>query len=93
MSGTYCCCCYTNSFYNFNKTRLSADILDQGNNGLDRVNHKRPPTPESEGGRGVNIIRHYADSVSFVETAGGGLKVLIRIDRDMEKEYSEDKSF
>jgi len=68
-----------------NKTRLSADIHDQGRDGLEGISSKKPPTSESESGRGVNIIRHYADSVSFIQTRGGGLKVSITIDREDEK--------
>lgn len=65
---------------NINKDVLAADIIDEGQRGVDRVKHKRPPTMFSEGGRGVDLMRHYASIVRFTETQRGGLKVSIRFD-------------
>jgi anti-sigma B factor antagonist len=63
-----------------NGNDLTADIIDQGSGGLDRVKHRRPPTALSEGGRGVDLMSHYAGNLTFAETDDGGLRVTIRFD-------------
>jgi len=60
---------------------LAADIIDEGQGGLEKVAHKRPPTTLSENGRGVDLMRYYASDMSFTETEHGGLKVSIRFER------------
>jgi serine/threonine-protein kinase RsbW len=63
-----------------NNEALAADITDEGRNGLDRIKRRRPPNVFSEGGRGVDLVEHYASEVEFAETEKGGLKVSIRFD-------------
>ena len=64
-----------------NEKLLSADIMDEGQGGLDRIRHRKPSTPKDEGGRGIDLIEHYATSVDYVQIPAGGLKVKIRIER------------
>ena len=64
-----------------NEKLLSADITDEGQGGLERIRHRKPSTPKDEGGRGIDLIEHYATSVGYVQTSSGGLKVEIRFER------------
>lgn len=64
-----------------NEKLLSADIIDEGQGGLDRIRERKPSTPKDEGGRGIDLIEHYATSVGYVQIPAGGLKVEIRIER------------
>ncbi|HEX2896570.1 MAG TPA: ATP-binding protein [candidate division Zixibacteria bacterium] len=64
-----------------NEKLLSADIIDEGQGGLDRIRQRKPSTPKDEGGRGIDLIEHYATSVGYVQIPAGGLKVEIRIER------------
>ncbi|MFQ6009198.1 MAG: ATP-binding protein [Candidatus Zixiibacteriota bacterium] len=63
-----------------NNETLLADIIDEGQGGLDKIKHRRPPTLFSEGGRGVDLMKYYASDVKFTETEMGGLRVSIRFD-------------
>lgn len=69
-----------------NETTLTADISDQGEEGISRISAKQSPDLLSESGRGIDLIRHYASSVSFSETETGGLRVTIRMDREVKME-------
>jgi anti-sigma regulatory factor (Ser/Thr protein kinase) len=60
-----------------NDRQITADIIDQGMGGLKRVESRRPSSEFDEGGRGVDLIRHYADACRFKETEDGGLQVTI----------------
>jgi len=60
---------------------LSADILDEGQRGLEAVRDRRPVEELSENGRGVGLMQHYAHNVEFAETETGGLKVSVSFDR------------
>jgi anti-sigma regulatory factor (Ser/Thr protein kinase) len=60
---------------------LRADIIDQGNGGLARIARRPEPTDMSEGGRGVDLIRHFSPGAEFSEDEAGGLKVTIRMAR------------
>jgi len=71
-----------------NEDQVIADIIDQGNGGVERIESKRPSTALDEGGRGIDLIRHFADDCSFTETADGGLKVSIRFLRMKENEHT-----
>jgi anti-sigma regulatory factor (Ser/Thr protein kinase) len=66
---------------------LVADIIDQGKEGLERIAHRPQPTESSEGGRGVDLIRHYSPGAEFSEDEAGGLKVTIRIARRASYEH------
>ncbi len=63
-----------------NSSHLAADIIDEGVGGINKVRHRRSPAILSEGGRGVDLMAHYAGVLRFTETEGGGLKVSIRLD-------------
>ena len=57
--------------------QIVADIVDEGTGGLKRIQTKEPSSELDEAGRGIDLIRHYADASSFTETVHGGLKVSI----------------
>lgn len=63
-----------------NELQVSADIRDQGSGGISRVAAHQPPDLMSESGRGIGLIRHYADRVELAETPAGGLHVHIEFD-------------
>jgi len=60
-----------------NDQGITADIVDRGMGGLKQIDSRRPSGQLDEGGRGVDLIRHYADSCQFKETDDGGLQVTI----------------
>lgn len=60
-----------------NDRQVAADIIDQGKQGVRQIEARGQSSVLDEGGRGVDLIRHYADLVSFTETSHGGLKVSI----------------
>jgi len=64
-----------------NEKLMFADIIDEGQGGLDRIRQRKPSTSKDEGGRGIDLIEHYATSVGYVQIPAGGLKVQIRIER------------
>ena len=62
-----------------NRTRLRADIVDQGAQGLSAIRNKLPCDVLSESGRGIDLIRHYADEVDFVEDTKGNLRITVEV--------------
>ena len=60
-----------------NDQEITADIVDQGMGGLKQIESRKPSRQLDEGGRGVDLIRHYADWCQFKETDDGGLQVTI----------------
>jgi len=68
-----------------NKKGLTADIIDEGKGGLEKLRHKGQPSLLSEAGRGVDLIRHYCTTADFVETSTGGLKVTLVMEYSKEK--------
>ncbi len=60
---------------------ITADILDEGKGGVERLKAHKPRGLMAEGGRGVDLISHYADSVEYTEAPSGGLNVRIMIAR------------
>ena len=64
-----------------NETEITADIVDQGTSGVTRVANKQPATPLAECGRGVDLMRHFAQSVVFQQHEDGGLRVIITFSR------------
>jgi anti-sigma regulatory factor (Ser/Thr protein kinase) len=71
-----------------NETDIAADISDNGKGGLRRIRDKRPATPEAEGGRGIDLIRHFASSTEFTEAPDGGLRVILKFSRMKESTLS-----
>ena len=64
-----------------NESEVTADIIDQGSGGEERIRGKQPAKPMDEGGRGIDLIRHYAASLKIREHANGGLQVTIVFSR------------
>ena len=62
-----------------NENELSADIEDEGQGGLKKINKRQPSEPFDEGGRGIDLIEHYATAVGYSESSAGGLKVSIKV--------------
>ncbi|MFH1374469.1 MAG: ATP-binding protein [bacterium] len=69
-----------------NENDLSADIIDQGQDGLERIENRQPASVLSEGGRGVDIMQHYAADLRFTETPDSGLKVTLKFELTETKE-------
>lgn len=67
------------------ENEVVADIIDHGKGGMEQIDSRKPATEMDEGGRGVDLIRHYADSSHFAETEDGGLKVSIVFSRKRQK--------
>lgn len=67
------------------ENEVIADIIDHGMGGVDQIMAKKPATAMDEGGRGVDLIRHYADSSCLEETEDGGLKVSMVFNRKRQK--------
>ena len=65
--------------------KIVADIVDHGRGGVERIGARRPSTAMDEGGRGIDLIRYYADSSRFTETKDGGLKVSIVFNRTRQR--------
>ena len=67
-----------------NEDVLSADITDQGQEGLKKIQSPRAPRETdllSEGGRGVRLMLYSADNVKFEQIENGGLKVTVQLAR------------
>ncbi len=64
-----------------NQTEIRADIIDEGHGGLERVRAHQSPEMLDTHGRGINLIRHYADLVDFREDDQGRLEVTVRFER------------
>lgn len=60
-----------------NDREITADIVDHGRGGLKQIESRRPSGQLDEGGRGVDLIRYFADRCQFKETDDGGLQVTI----------------
>ena len=71
-----------------NETDIVADIVDTGKGGLDRIKNKKPATPDSESGRGIDLIRHFASSAHFSEGSEGGLRVTMTFSRENKETLS-----
>jgi anti-sigma regulatory factor (Ser/Thr protein kinase) len=64
-----------------NEDDLSADIIDQGQEGLKKIQSPRETDLLSEGGRGVRLMMYCADNVKFEQIENGGLKVTVQLVR------------
>ena len=69
-----------------NQTWVTADIIDEGKagssealKGISRM--VGLPEEGAENGRGIALMKHYADDVSFSKATTGGLKVTVRLKR------------
>jgi serine/threonine-protein kinase RsbW len=73
-------------YVDINQGLLSADIVDQGHRGLDSVQARSAPDRLSESGRGIDLMRHYADHLEFSTAESGGLMVSIHFDLSNDRE-------
>lgn len=64
---------------------VQADILDEGKNGPQQIKIRPLPSPEAIGGRGIDLIEFYAESVTYSELEHGGLKVSVVIKLENDK--------
>ena len=62
-----------------NENELSADIEDEGQGGLKKINKRQPSEPFAEGGRGIDLLEHYATAVGYAESSAGGVTVSIKV--------------
>jgi serine/threonine-protein kinase RsbW len=65
-----------------NESRIRADIQDQGQGGVHQIESRRPSSQLDEGGRGIDLIKVYADTCRFTELDGGGLQVTMEFQID-----------
>lgn len=68
--------------FEINESSIRADIVDEGRGGLGEIRDRRPPELLGEHGRGIDLIEHYGDSVTFAELHTGGLKVSVAVKRE-----------
>ncbi len=71
--------------YTLNQSTLSADIIDEGIGGVEKINKRKHPELLSEGGRGVELIKHYSSSFEISENEEGGLLLKIVFEVNKEK--------
>lgn len=64
-----------------NEDALCADISDQGQEGLKKIQSPRETDLLSEGGRGMRLMIYSADNVKFEQIENGGLKVTVQLVR------------
>jgi len=76
---------------NINETMFSADIVDQGHGGTERVRCKQKPALLAENGRGIDLIRHCCDAVEFIRHGSGGMRVSMRFNRDKSDDRTRDE--
>lgn len=71
-----------------NETEITVDISDEGKEreGLKNILNKKPATLLGENGRGIDLIRHYADLVRFERGEKGGLRVVTTFFRENKDE-------
>lgn len=74
-----------------NPDQLYADIEDEGKGGLERIRDRGTPTDSDEGGRGIDLIRRYADTVEIDSTPTGGLRIQMHFARDIQAHKQVDK--
>jgi serine/threonine-protein kinase RsbW len=67
-----------------NENGVTADIIDQGYSGLRRLENRRPAPALADHGRGIELMRYYADSIEFRQTPEGFLQVTLRLERQRE---------
>jgi len=72
-----------------NQSEIVADIIDQGEGGVEKVRSRRTSGPLVESGRGVDLMERLATSTRFEELADGGMKVTVSFCRSGGREYAE----
>ena len=69
-----------------NESSVTADIIDEGKGGLERIRNHKPPEDLADHGRGLDLIRHYSNSLVLAETERGGTHMTIVFEREKKKE-------
>lgn len=64
-----------------NDLRITADILDEGIGGLERIANRPAAGALAENGRGIGLIEHYTTETVFSALESGGLKVSLTFER------------
>jgi len=63
-----------------NESEITADIVDEGVCGLDRISHRSSSDDlMAESGRGIGFMERYADRVEYRESQRGGLVVSLSV--------------
>lgn len=65
-----------------NKTDISADIIDEGVNGLENIKKRKPSDWYSEGGRGIDLVEHYCDTIEYFPAGKKGLRITVGFKRE-----------
>ncbi len=65
---------------NVNENSLTADIIDEGIDGIKKIKSRQSPGMHAESGRGINLIEHFSSEVKYEEERNGGLKISITFD-------------
>lgn len=60
---------------------IAADITDEGEGGLSRVQEWKGASRLADSGRGISLMKHWASGIEFRESTAGGLSVIININR------------
>ncbi|MFH1687327.1 MAG: ATP-binding protein [bacterium] len=68
-----------------NADRLTADIIDQGDGSPDRIEARPSTSSTAEGGRGIDLIKHFASRVKIDRPGDKGMRVSITLDRAKSK--------
>lgn len=71
-----------------NDETITADIVDQGCGGMERIGRRAAPELLAESGRGIDLMNHYAANMRFAETDEGGLRVSLVLNRRQRKVHS-----
>ena len=69
-------------------TQLMVGVTDEGKGGAGFSRGRLTPEPLAESGRGIGLMKHYAQRVKFSSTLSGGLKVTAIFNRDREYKAS-----
>ena len=72
-----------------NEMAVTADIIDQGYSGLRRLKDRRRAPALADHGRGIDLMRHYADAIEFRQTPEGFLQVSLRLELQREAKPTE----
>jgi anti-sigma regulatory factor (Ser/Thr protein kinase) len=76
-----------------NNACIVADIIDEGEAGVDILRSRRRPEPDEEGGRGLDLIETLADRVLVRQNEGNpGMMVRLYFDREKYKSIYEQKN-
>jgi anti-sigma regulatory factor (Ser/Thr protein kinase) len=76
-----------------NNACVVADIIDEGEAGVDILKSRRRPGPDEEGGRGLDLIETLADRVLVRQNEGSpGMMIRLYFDREKYKSAYRQKN-